>query len=495
MIFARRLSSALVDRGMNTATYYLNTSIAGYWSELPKLRRIIKDFQPDIVAAQFGSLTGFTAALLSGRRAVVIFRGSDLNPWSGPWMHVWTSHLLSHLAALNAKHVVCVSKELRNKLWWRRHGVDVLPSGVDHELFQPTDFTSARRELGWDRDEKIVLFNASNRVVKRLDRALASAMVAERLLGRTVRLEILKGDTEPNRIPLLMSAANCLLVVSDYEGSPTVVQEAMACQLPVVSVDVGDVREILANVSPSWVVRRDPEEIGQALAECLRSGESRRSNGRQAMPRCSLHSIAERMEHIFGAMRLPAASKEHGVAEVGTSEAPKEYRLFELKGGQPRAICAPNPEFHFEWWRPSPFRWFPPTLSWRFGVWSLFHHLHLFPCRDFCVAFVKVQGAVIHRTCFVPRYFRWPFSAANDLIVTSTWTAPNMRGRGFASWALSLACKQLQKPERTFWYVTRDYNSTSIAVCRKVGFISVGTAERTTWLGTRIFGQFRVTRP
>jgi teichuronic acid biosynthesis glycosyltransferase TuaC len=322
MIFARRLSSALANRGMEIVTFHMKTGIRQYWGELPKLRNLIGSFNPDVVVAHFGSLTGFTAALLARRRAVVIFRGSDLNPWSGPWLHVWISHVLSHIAALTANRIVCVSKELRNRLWWRRGCVDILPSGVDHELFLPMDFTSARTELGWDREDKVVLFNASN-PVKRLDRALAATSLAEELLGRTVRLEILTGATEPDKIPLLMNAANCLLLVSDYEGSPTVVQEAMACQLPVVSIEVGDVREMLADVSPSWIVRPNTEEIGRALAECLCLGQTVRSDGRRAMPRCSLLSIAKELEDIFDAIRQPVGPTDPEDNDIGISATSK----------------------------------------------------------------------------------------------------------------------------------------------------------------------------
>jgi teichuronic acid biosynthesis glycosyltransferase TuaC len=306
MIFAQRLSFALQERGIFPTTYKLNTSFTYYWRDLKNLRKTIRECRPDVVVAQFGSLTGFTAALLARSRSVIVFRGSDLNPWNGPPIHVWTTHILSHLAAFNARHVVCVSKQLRNKLWWRRARVDILPTGVDEELFRPQEFRMARQVLGWDRNERIVLFNCSKRAGKRLDRATDSVLIAERLLGQAVRLEVLDGDTEPNLVPLLMSAANCLLLASDYEGSPTVVQEAMACQLPVVSVDVGDVREMLEGVHPSWVVGSGPQEIGAALAECLRQGGNTRSNGRQLIHRCSLRTIAEKMEAIYAAVHRSA---------------------------------------------------------------------------------------------------------------------------------------------------------------------------------------------
>jgi len=76
-----------------------------------------------------------------------------------------------------------------------------------------------------------------------------------------------------------MNAADCLLVTSDAEGSPTVVQEALASNLPVVSVDVGDIPERLEGVTCSRIVARDPSALAQAVAELLDA--PRRSDGRR----------------------------------------------------------------------------------------------------------------------------------------------------------------------------------------------------------------------
>jgi len=43
-------------------------------------------------------------------------------------------------------------------------------------------------------------------------------------------------------MPWYYSAADAMILCSDSEGSPTSVKEALACNLPVVSTDVGDVR-------------------------------------------------------------------------------------------------------------------------------------------------------------------------------------------------------------------------------------------------------------
>ena len=106
------------------------------------------------------------------------------------------------------------------------------------------------------------------------------------------------GEVPAGQVPLMMSAADCLLMTSDVEGSPNVVKEAMACSLPVVSVEVGDVVERLRDVQPSRIVGRNPEELGRAVVEILET--NRRSNGREIAAReLSEPAMVERVKAVY----------------------------------------------------------------------------------------------------------------------------------------------------------------------------------------------------
>jgi len=98
-------------------------------------------------------------------------------------------------------------------------------------------------------------------------------------------------------MPLYFNAADCLILTSDFEGSPTVVKEAMACNLPIVSVDVGDVSKRLTGVFPSCVVSRDPVSLGSALIKILEHGQ--RSNGSEIIKPISEEHIADRIAGIY----------------------------------------------------------------------------------------------------------------------------------------------------------------------------------------------------
>jgi glycosyltransferase involved in cell wall biosynthesis len=143
----------------------------------------------------------------------------------------------------------------------------------------------------------VALFNAGHDVlVKRLDLAIAAVDCARRDVP-ALRLEILDGHVRPALVPEMMNAADCLLLTSASEGSPTVVQEALACDLPIVSVDVGDIVERLRDVSDSTVVSDDPSVLGHALSRIVEP--PRRSNGSGKVAEFSSRQIAVRLKEIY----------------------------------------------------------------------------------------------------------------------------------------------------------------------------------------------------
>jgi glycosyltransferase involved in cell wall biosynthesis len=76
-----------------------------------------------------------------------------------------------------------------------------------------------------------------------------------------------------------------------------VVKEALACNCPVVATEVGDTRERLANVSPSFLVSRDPGSIADALIKILSA--RRRCNGRDHVLELGIEQVAQRVVDVY----------------------------------------------------------------------------------------------------------------------------------------------------------------------------------------------------
>lgn len=183
-----------------------------------------------------------------------------------------------------------------------RRANQVVPNGVDTRHFAPEDRGAARDRLGWSPDDPVALFVA-NPDEARKRYALAAAAVENirpRLGG--IRLEVVH-RIPPTETPTYMNAADCLLLLSWMEGSPNVVKEALMCNLPVIATDVGDIRELLASVDPSYIVEPTIEAVGSALVACTQA--PRRSNGRMQASWLSDEAISARVLAIYDELMRP----------------------------------------------------------------------------------------------------------------------------------------------------------------------------------------------
>jgi len=299
MIFAKRQVAALDAAGVSCQEFYLTsrTSPISLWNEFKSFRTKASEIKPDLVHAHYGTVTALFCVLAFKGPVVVNFRGSDLLAPDGDWRSRM-GRLMSQWAAFKATRIVCVGQNLVDSLWWRKDRASVIPSGVNLDFFKPGDRTLARQKLGWDENESVVVFNAGKDPhIKRLDLATAAVQVARKNIG-TIKFEILDGDKDPAYLADVYRASDCLLLTSISEGSPNVVKEALASDLPVVSVDVGDVALRLEGVSPSAIVPATAEELGLELSKIL-AMEGKRSNGRQAVIDLGLDRTVEKLQTVY----------------------------------------------------------------------------------------------------------------------------------------------------------------------------------------------------
>lgn len=297
-IWADRQINALRALGIRISTFDIGTShsplhLFRSWREL---RKMVKEVNPDVVHARYGTLVAFLT-VHSGRPSVITFAGSDLLVSTEvSKMRAHISHLFSHLACLRASRIICVSEGLRKRLWWKGDQALVFPDGVELDKFVPIPLEQARTKLGWAMDEQVVIMDALRAPILK---GLSFGQNAIELVKRhypKARLELVK-NIAPADMPTYLSASDVLLCASSSEGSPNIVKESLACNLPVVSVAVGDVEERLKGVTPSRIVPRRAEAMADAICEVLQ--QSTRSNGREHVMDLSLEAIAQRVKGVY----------------------------------------------------------------------------------------------------------------------------------------------------------------------------------------------------
>jgi teichuronic acid biosynthesis glycosyltransferase TuaC len=114
-------------------------------------------------------------------------------------------------------------------------------------------------------------------------------------------------------VPAYMSACDALVLASRVEGSPMVIKEAMASNLPIVSVRVGDVPEIIGDTPGCALAERDPADIARKLLAILRA--PRRTAGRARIEHLRQDRIARRVLEVYERAIRPRRGVRHNAAE------------------------------------------------------------------------------------------------------------------------------------------------------------------------------------
>ncbi len=249
----------LVDKGRN-----------GYSRALKEIKKAIHEFSPDIVHAHYG-LCGLIANLQRKVPVVTTYHGTDL--------HDKRLRRVSQLSVVLSKRNIVVSKALSDNLL-KQKSIRVIPCGVNADLLIPLEKNSARMELRWDISKKYILFSKEfYNPAKNFPLAKAAVDEYNSKYSNGANAELLEfiGFTR-EQVLLLYNAVDCVLMTSDHEGSPQFIKEAMACNCPIVSVDVGDVKQVISGMDGCYLAERTPEDIAQKLDSAIRHGKT---NGRE----------------------------------------------------------------------------------------------------------------------------------------------------------------------------------------------------------------------
>jgi len=311
--FVRTQMDSLRELGVQIDQF----AIAGRrrWKYLRALLRVgpqCRSGRYDLVHAHHG----FCALSARGQLQaplVVSFMGDDLlmevDPTGRPKPMGRLYRSAYRLLARTAAAVIVKTAEMAAQL--PSGNVHVIPNGVDLRMFRPMDRREARQQLGLDPSSVYVLFPASpSRPEKDFHTAERSVdLLRERLTG--IRpVELLCLDRVPHsRVPLYMNAADAVLFTSYFEGSPNVIKEALACDRPILSTNVGDVRDLIDGLRGCALVPRRAETICDRLQEAL-AGDGTAGGGPGRVAHLALEKVARQVLHVYE--EVAAAGRKGG---------------------------------------------------------------------------------------------------------------------------------------------------------------------------------------
>ncbi len=290
-IFVQEQVEALRKAGIQVAVLFINGresklnyvwGIARYWWALLK-----QDY--DIIHAHH-AITGLLARLQWRRPLVVTYHGTEVSNIVPRW--------LSFLARRGGRFFdrIIVVNKTEADIVHDHTKVRLIPCGIDLDKFQPMSMAEARRALDLPVEKPLVLWVGQHwQWVKRLDLAEKAMLILREQLPKA-DLVVVSGQPH-TVVPTYMSACDVFLLTSRYEGSPMVIKEAMACNLPIVSTRVGDVAEVLHGTDDCYLVDPDPKDVADSLLQVLEL--RRRTHGRECIEHLTSDAVAQRVISVY----------------------------------------------------------------------------------------------------------------------------------------------------------------------------------------------------
>ncbi len=256
------------DFGINAEVYFINANEKGkleYVKSIFKIYNILKknkDIQT--IHIHYGLSALFLAFFRPKAKIFLTFHGGDILIAQGQYVQV----LISKYVAKKVDKIFILNKEMGKIVSKLNIPYEILPCGIDTEFFinKAIDKKSTQSKtilFPGDASRPVKNYPLFEEVIKILNKT-ASFKIKTICIHNLTRTEVRD----------LLNSADCLVMTSLSEGSPQIIKEALSCNLPVISVPVGDVETVIAGIPSCYTSNGfDPVELAELTIKVLEANE------------------------------------------------------------------------------------------------------------------------------------------------------------------------------------------------------------------------------
>jgi teichuronic acid biosynthesis glycosyltransferase TuaC len=262
----------------------IGKGLRGYLRNVVRIKSHLRKNKYDLIHAHYW-LSGIIASLSGAQPLVVSLMGTEARTGK------LSRAIIRYFSRNIWNHTIVKSFRIREELNLAK--ASILPNGVDFERFKPMNREEAKKITGIDNG-KFILFASDP---SRCEKNYSLAEEAVRRAGIEKNRLYVVNNKPHEQMSYFINAGDVLLLTSFWEGSPNVIKEAMACGLPIVSTDVGDVREVIGDTEGCFVTGYDPDEVADKLKCALQFG--RRTTGREKIKHLDEKIISKKLTEIY----------------------------------------------------------------------------------------------------------------------------------------------------------------------------------------------------
>ena len=282
--FVKEQAESLIKQGLFVDFFLIKgKGLFGYLKNYFLLIKKIRYKEYDLIHAHYG-LSGLLATMQLSIPVIITFHGSDVN--------MKKNYIFSRIASKLSTTNIFVHQSLPKKLKIYRNPLNILPCGFNNNLFFPILKDKAKEILKWEKSVRYIVFSSA------FDNKIKNVQLAWSAISdiNNCNLVELKGY-EKDKINLMLNASDLLLVTSLSETGPIIVKEALACNCPIISTDVGDVKNLIRNVQNCYISSYNPEDIIKKINQVFI--KNKRTNGERAIKDFKLENIAYKVIDVY----------------------------------------------------------------------------------------------------------------------------------------------------------------------------------------------------
>jgi glycosyltransferase involved in cell wall biosynthesis len=282
-------SGSLIKMGIEVDFFTIKNGGLEYLRIFINLKKHLQKHKYDLVHAHYG-YTAIIVGLANSGKTIASLMGSDIYR---------QNHILLFITRLCSKFLwhKTIVKSLRMKETIQNS--IVIANGVNIELFKQYQKGTSRLEVGFTKEYNIIFIATSPE--ERVKNLILAKQAVSYIRDTNIQLHIVS-NLSSEKLSLYYSAADLLILTSTSEGSPNVIKEAMACNCPIVSTDVGDVKEVIGNTEGCYLTSFSYIDVADKIKLALEfSRTTGRTNGRNRIIQLGLdsESTAKRIIEVY----------------------------------------------------------------------------------------------------------------------------------------------------------------------------------------------------